>query len=124
MGDKHLRLNLKKIALYALVFLSIISFLNRSPFGDPSDALKTFLYKPIASEKLVGFIDRQDANSSLDDNGQRPIKIWKKYVLEKIAITRVEALEQLELAPVYEIEVKQCQSRMFVSFGLAPPPFC
>lgn len=62
-----------------LAFLTLISLLGRSSYGETSLALADALQNHKIADKSATCENTQD---SFDSNKDRPVKIWKKYILD------------------------------------------
>lgn len=111
-----------RLGVLLFIFVCVLSFLNRSPYGEPSKA-------------VAYAVDRGELNSTpselLDGNSQRPWganskdekpqKIWKKYVLDKVVLSLPLVLIYEKQHLKYHLRGVDRHTLSFRFSGLAPP---
>ena len=68
-----------------LAFLTLISLLGRSSYGETSLALADALQNQKIVDNSASCENTQD---TFDSNKDRPVKIWKKYVLDCLHVKK------------------------------------
>lgn len=73
-----------------LAFLTLISLLGRSSYGETSLALADALQNQKNVDDSASCENTQD---TFDSNKDRPVKIWKKYVLDCLQVKKQHFVE-------------------------------
>jgi len=73
-----------------LAFLTLISLLGRSSYGETSLALADALQNQKIVDNSASCENTQD---TFDSNKDRPVKIWKKYVLDCLQVKKQHFVE-------------------------------
>ena len=76
--------------MLVLSFLVLVSLLGRSSYGETSLALADSLKNDKHVHSLMNCESTQDI---LNSDKDRPIKVWKKYVLDCVQLKNVKSTE-------------------------------
>lgn len=113
---------ISRLLVLLFIFLCILSFLNRSPTGEPSKAV-AFALEELDSESSFAVstaIDHEKTlNSSQEEN--KPQKIWKKYVLDKVVLPLPLTIFSEASLIGYQLHGVDRHTLSFRFSGLAPP---
>ena len=111
-----------RLGVLLFIFVCVLSFLNRSPYGEPSKAVAYAVDRgelnSVPSELLDGNSQRSwDANNK----DEKPQKIWKKYVLDKVVLSLPLVLIYEKQHLNYHLRGVDRHTLSFRFSGLAPP---
>ena len=113
---------LERIGVLLFIFFCIFSFLNRSPYGEPSKAVAIAIEQ--ADEKnstdLMSKSSTQE-NWYPSEADKKPQKTWKKYVLDKVIVPLPLAFFAETSQLDYELQGVDRHSLSYRFSGLAPP---
>lgn len=103
------------------ILFCILSFLNRSPYGEPSRAVAIALAQSESeSTSDCGVTDTQKHFGTSDED-KKPQKVWKKYVLDKVILPLPILLITEAQLHSYQLSGKNRHTLSFKCSGLAPP---
>ena len=110
-----------RLLLLLFVLFCVFAFLNRSPYGEPSQAISKALEQ--SKSKYIsdyGITDSQELLGTSDED-ERSQKIWKKYVLDKVILTLPISLIAETQSHNYQLSGQDRHTLSFKFSGLAPP---
>lgn len=120
---KGLAVSSRTSRLLVLLFIlfCILSFLNRSPYGEPSQAI-AMAREQIESQDTLdyGKTDTQELLGTSDEDNRQQ-KVWKKYVLDKAILLLPISLVVDTQSSNYQLSGQDRHTLSFICSGLAPP---
>ena len=111
-----------RIGVLLFIFFCILSFLNRSPYGEPSKAVAFAIEQGNPNDSTYLFADRgAEENWKQSDPDEKPQKTWKKYVLDKVIVPAPVLLFAEARYVEYQLHGVDRHSLSYRFSGLAPP---
>lgn len=111
-----------RLGFLIFLFACLFSFLNRSPYGEPSRAIAYLVEQNEMISSLTPSLD-VDGQMPLDmeQEPEQPKKTWKKYVVDKIVLQVYTSLVTQKQENSYQLRGIDRHSLSHRFSGLAPP---